>query len=208
MLNRRLRAEARVAHVAHHVQRTRKMIHDKQQLYDRNPEAWNAYLAEGNARQPRKRVAADVIVRDTESRLLLVDPIYKPDWDLPGGMAEANEPPIEAAARELREELGLSIELGPVLCVDWIEPHGPWDDTLVFVFDGGTLARTEIDALCITDQELDGFRFCTREEAAELLRPYVWQRAANALDALRTGRAHYFHRARPPAPEPARPPRP
>src|SRR4051794_10646875 len=98
------------------------------------PTAWNAYLAEGNARQPRKRVAADVIVRDQRGRLLLVNPNYKPDWNVPGGMVEANEPPIEAAARELREELGLTVQIGPLLAVDWIEPHGPWDDTLVFVF--------------------------------------------------------------------------
>jgi 8-oxo-dGTP diphosphatase len=167
--------------------------HDKK-LYERDPDAWNAHLAEGNARQPRKRVAADVIVRDHDDRLLLVNPSYKPDWDLPGGMAEANEPPIEAAARELREELGVSIEIGPLLCVDWIPPHGPWDDTIVFVFDGGVLSRARIDSLQITDDELAAFRFCPRQEAAELLRPYVWQRAESALDALRTGRAQYFHR--------------
>jgi 8-oxo-dGTP diphosphatase len=171
------------------------------QLYERDPEAWNAYLAEGNARQPRKRVAADVIVRDEQDRLLLVNPTYKPDWDLPGGMAEANEPPIDAAARELREELGLTIVIGNLLAVDWIEPHGPWDDTLVFVFDGGTLTAGTIETLRITDDELAGFRFCTPDEAAGLLRPYVWQRAANALDALATGRARYFHRAASPHPE-------
>jgi 8-oxo-dGTP diphosphatase len=169
------------------------------QLYERDPEAWNAHLAEGNARQPRKRVAADVIVRDEHGRLLLVNPNYKPDWDLPGGMAEANEPPIDAAARELREELGLTIEIESLLTVDWIEPHGPWDDTLVFVFDGGVLPRAAIDALHITDDELSGFRFCTPDEAAELLRPYVWQRAANALAAVKTGRAQYFHRGAAPA---------
>src|SRR5215212_9502639 len=177
------------------------MAHDKQ-LYERDAEAWNAYLAEGNARQPRKRVAANVIVCDDDGRLLLVNPNYKPDWDLPGGMAEANEPPIEAAARELHEELGLAIHIGALLAVDWIEPHGPWDDTLVFVFDGGTLAPEQVANLQITDDELAGFRFCTRDEAGDLLRPYVWQRAANALDALTTGRAQYFHRAAAPAQDP------
>jgi len=33
-----------------------------------------AYLAEGNARQARKRVAADVLIRDRAGRVLLVDP--------------------------------------------------------------------------------------------------------------------------------------
>ena len=80
------------------------------ELYERDPEAWNAYLAEGNAKQARKRVSADAIVRDSSGRILLVDPTYKPDWDLPGGMAEANEPPADALRRELREELGLDIQ--------------------------------------------------------------------------------------------------
>jgi 8-oxo-dGTP diphosphatase len=168
------------------------------QLYERDPEAWNAHLAEGNARQPRKRVAADVIVRDEQGRLLLVNPNYKPDWDLPGGMAEANEPPIAAAARELREELGLTIAIGDLLAVDWIEPHGPWDDTLVFVFDGGVLSTAAIEALRIMDDELSGFRFSTPPEAAELLRPYVWQRAATALEAIASGRARYIHRGEAP----------
>jgi 8-oxo-dGTP diphosphatase len=169
---------------------------DKRPLYERDPEAWNASLAEGNARQPRKRVATDVIIRDGNDRLLLVNPTYKPDWDLPGGMAEANEAPIDAARRELWEELGLRVDITALLCVDWIPPHGPWDDTVVFVFDGGILSPDAIAALRLSDDELSDFRFCALHDAAELLRPYVWQRADTALAALRAGQgpARYVHR--------------
>ncbi len=75
-------------------------------LYERDPEAWQAYLAEGNAKQPRKRVSADVILRDSRGRILLVDPKYKPDWDVPGGMAEANEPPTDTVRRDLTQPSG------------------------------------------------------------------------------------------------------
>ena len=43
-------------------------------LYERDPVAWQAYLAEGDATQPRKRVGADVLIRDHQGRILLVDP--------------------------------------------------------------------------------------------------------------------------------------
>ncbi|GGK55880.1 hypothetical protein GCM10010094_15370 [Streptomyces flaveus] len=74
-----------------------------------DPEAWNAYLAEGNAKQARKRVAVDVLLRDPAGRVLLVNPTYKPDWDMPGGMAEGSEPPERTVERELMEELGLRV---------------------------------------------------------------------------------------------------
>jgi 8-oxo-dGTP diphosphatase len=159
--------------------------------------AWEAYLAEGNAKQARKRVAADVLVRDDSQRILLVDPSYKPDWDLPGGMAEANEPPLEAARREVREELGLELTASRLLCVDWVSPHGPWDDTLMFLFDGGMLTAAEIASLRLLDEELAAYRFCTEDQAAHLLRPYVWRRAQAALQALRTGRVCYLQDGQP-----------
>ena len=156
-------------------------------LYERDPEAWNAHLAEGNAKQARKRVSADVILRDAHGRILLVDPRYKPDWDLPGGMAEANEPPADAVRRELREELGLDLQVGYLLCVDWISPHGPWDDLVNFIFDGGVLDERAIASLRLMDDELRAYDLFDEGQVKERLRPYVWRRVRVALEALTTG---------------------
>ncbi|MCA1606964.1 MAG: NUDIX hydrolase [Acidobacteria bacterium] len=162
-------------------------------LYKSDPEAWRAHLAEGNAKQPRKRVSVDAIIRDTFGRLLLVDPTYKPDWDTPGGMAEANEPPHLAVQREVREELGLNLRVDRLLCVDWVAPHGPWDDLIVFIFDGGMLTEQQISTLQPADNEVAAFEFCDEEQAAQRLRPYVWQRIKAALDALTTGTTQYLN---------------
>ncbi|MBU6534029.1 NUDIX domain-containing protein [Streptomyces sp. NPDC057245] len=157
-------------------------------------DAWNAYLAEGNAKQARKRVAADVLLRDPSGRVLLVNPTYKPAWDLPGGMAEANEPPEDTARRELMEELGLRVTLLGLLVVDWVAPHGPWDDQLAFVFDGGTLDEDEdeADRLRPRDDELSEAAFVTAPEAAARLRNRTRRRFEHALHALDAERPLYL----------------
>ncbi|MFF5230696.1 NUDIX domain-containing protein [Dactylosporangium sp. NPDC000521] len=162
-------------------------------LYERDPAAWRAHLAEGNRIQPRKRVSADVLFRDDGGRILLVDPQYKPAWDLPGGMVEANEPPLTAAIREVAEELGLEYAGGDLLVVDWVAPHEPWDDLLAFIFDGGVLSADQQRSIRLEDGELNAARFCTVPEARTLLRPYVSRRVDQALDAFATGRTHYLH---------------
>lgn len=153
-------------------------------LWERDSAAWTARLAEGNATQPRKRVSADAIIRDERGHVLVVRPTYKPGWDIPGGMAEANEPPDHAVRRELREELGLDLTVGRLLSVDWVPPHGPWDDMLAFVFDGGELSTSQIRALHPTDHEIADFSFCQLSELADLLSTRLARRIAAAYDVL------------------------
>jgi 8-oxo-dGTP diphosphatase len=166
-------------------------------LYRSDPEAWQAHLAEGNATQARKRVSGDALIRDHAGRILLVDPGYKPGWDLPGGMAEANEPPAECVQREVREELGLDLSPGPVLCVEWVPPHGPWDDLLAFIFDVGVLPPGLIAAIQLLDGELEGFEFCDEGQAAKRLGPRTWRRTAAALAAGYAGRVAYLQDGHP-----------
>ncbi|MEU3567109.1 NUDIX hydrolase [Kitasatospora sp. NPDC036755] len=155
-------------------------------------QAWNAYLAEGNARQARKRVSADVILRDRAGRILTVNPTYKEGWDLPGGMAEANEPPDEAAVRELREELGLEIRIHRLLVVDWVAPHGPWDDQIAFIFDAGTLPPTRAAGVRPHDDELSEAVFLPASEVAERLRIRQRNRLNAAVRAIADGGTRYL----------------
>jgi len=168
-------------------------VNSEAPLYESDPEAWRAHLVEGNAKQPRKRVSADAIIRNRRGCLLLVNPTYKPDWDTPGGMAEANEPPHLAVQRELKEELGLDLRVGRLLCIDWVAPHGPWDDLIVFIFDAGKLTEQQVSTLRPLDNELATFEFCNEEQAAQRLRPYVWRRTQAALHALTTGTTQYLN---------------
>lgn len=151
-----------------------------------------AYFAEGNAKQARKRVAAKVLIRDENGAVLLVNPNYKEFWDLPGGMAEANEAPRLAAQREVLKELGIELTIGRLLALDWAGPQGPWDDQLVFTFDGGVLVAEDQRRLQVSDPELSSFEFVAVDDAGTRLRADVADRLVRTLAAVGTAGASYW----------------
>lgn len=151
-----------------------------------------SWLAEGNAKQARKRISAKVVIRDEAGRIILVNPTYKEYWDLPGGMVEANEPPRRAAEREITEELGFHPKIGDLLGIDWIGSHGPWDDQLIFTFDGGILADVAMRKLRIVDGEISEFGFFLSSNASRLLRNDVAQRLMHAVESLETYHIRYM----------------
>lgn len=57
-------------------------------------------------------------MRDADGRLLLIRRGHAPDaglWSLPGGRVEPGEEAAVAAAREVHEETGLVVAVGPLL---------------------------------------------------------------------------------------------
>ena len=98
------------------------------------PEGFRSLL---NSFLPRKRAISQMLIRDTDDRVLLCQLTYKQDWDLPGGVVEVGESPQLAVAREVSEELGLDIKAGSLVLTDWLPPWGGWDDAICLVFDGG-----------------------------------------------------------------------
>lgn len=69
--------------------------------------------------------------------MLLVNPTYKPPWEIPGGIVEEGESPLVGCARELEEELGWTGEIGRLLVVDWLPSLLDRGDRILFVFDAG-----------------------------------------------------------------------
>ena len=139
-------------------------------------------------------VAAAVLLFDEQDRVLLVDPVYKPGWEFPGGVVEEGESPRDAAVREVAEELGLAVPATRLrlLLTDW-EPHrGPRSGGLRLVFDGGTLSAEQREQLALPEDELRGWRFMAREEWTALLPENKRARLDAALRCRRESRVGYL----------------
>ena len=53
---------------------------------------------------------AAIVLRDAQGRVLSVRKGSSPRFQMPGGKLEAHESPLEAALREVREEVGLDLK--------------------------------------------------------------------------------------------------
>jgi 8-oxo-dGTP diphosphatase len=136
----------------------------------------------------RKWMAAGALCRDQEGRVLMVDPVYRDTWDVPGGVVEADESPHAACRREVAEEIGLDRPLGRVLAVDWVPSKPDYPEGVVVIYDGGVLTAAERAGIRVPEEELDGFAFVPPGEVAERVEPIVGRRIHACLSALQTGK--------------------
>lgn len=134
-----------------------------------------------------KLVSGAALLRDAQGRILLVNPTYKPGWEIPGGIAEKGEPPSVACHREVLEELGLDREVGRLLSVEWRPPRAPLGDGLHFIFDGGSVTPADIAAIHLPEDELSEWGIFTSSEARERLPERLWARVRAALTVAETG---------------------
>jgi len=100
----------------------------------------------------RPRRSARVMVFDPAGRVLLIRCVVQwadgefVFWLTPGGEIEEGETPAQAAVRELREELGLEVEVvGPVYTqANQFEHQGEMRDNVDFVFTAMCAAHAPV----------------------------------------------------------------
>ena len=112
-------------------------------------------------------LASGVLLFDQADRVLLVHQDYgKHLWTTPGGMLEPAESPADAAVREVREELGVDVEL--VHLVGVYSRHRSARPRIGFLFLGRLPDGAEP---AIADPEIDDLGWFRRDTLPEPLAP-------------------------------------
>ncbi|MFF2374942.1 NUDIX domain-containing protein [Streptomyces xiamenensis] len=149
-------------------------------------------LSEYDRKLPRKRVAAGVLFFDANGRVMLVDPVYKDPWEIPGGAVEWDESPRDGAAREVKEELGLAWLPGRLLGIDWIGPRPGRSESMVSIFDGGVLDREQVAGIRLQAEEIRAFEFVGLDQVRERLIPLLARRVEACMSARARGEMIYL----------------
>ncbi|MFE2144528.1 NUDIX domain-containing protein [Streptomyces sp. NPDC059456] len=146
--------------------------------------------ASHRAARPKAITAASVLFTDAVGRVLLVEPAYgRPGrWNLPGGGIDSDlgETPRAAARREVREELGLDLEPGRLLGVNWAHKPG-YPARIRFLYDGGVLDSAALDRIRVAPFELVGWRAVPAGELRALVKPSLRRQIEACLRARAEG---------------------
>jgi len=147
---------------------------------------------------PRIPASAGGLIFDDGGRLLIVDPTYKAHWTIPGGIMEAEgETPWEACRREVREEVGLVVEHGRLVAVDFLRPKPAKPGGLRFLFDCGVLPESALRSITLQEEELSEYRLVEPAVALELLSGPLRRRVGAALEVLDREECVYLEDGRP-----------
>jgi 8-oxo-dGTP diphosphatase len=143
----------------------------------------------------RATAAAGALFFDRDDRVLLVQPTYKEQREIPGGHVEPGETPYQACVREVREELGIEPPIGRLLVADWA-PHPTRGDKILFVFDGDELDAGTLERIRFADGELSAYGFYPVGELDELLIDRLARRVKAAVVARELGETVYLEHGR------------
>jgi len=129
---------------------------------------------------PTIPASAGAVVRGRKGRLLILKPTYKGGWTIPGGVVEIGESPWEACRRETKEECGLEVSAGRLVCVDFLRPKPGRPGGMRFLFDCGVLDDAVLGTVVIQLAEIAQSRILPLDTALPLLSGPVRRRVRAA----------------------------
>lgn len=145
-----------------------------------------------NSVTPRKRLIAHTLLLDAAGRVALCETSFKPDWELPGGIVEPGESPLDGCRREVVEELGIDVVLDRVLVLDWLKPYLGWDDALEVIYGAPPLSAEQVEAVRADGREILAVHWLDLDAALARVAPFAVGRLRAAWAAAHDGRTRYL----------------
>lgn len=144
--------------------------------------------------QPKKRVAAGILIFNKSNELLIVKPSYLEKWLWIGGGAEDNESPMATALRECQEEIGKVPANIWLAFVNYMptQPTGQ-NDMLQFLFTANHVEADFFNSLILQKNEVDDAMFVPVAKLGDYLHDFR-ARAVQTYYANRSqSRTLYLH---------------
>ena len=130
---------------------------------------------------PAIPVSAGALIFDKAGRLLILKPTYKSGWTIPGGVMEADgETPWEACRREVREETGIDVRTGRLVCMDFRRPRPGRPGGIRFLFRCAPIGGKHLATIAVQPEEIAEYRIVALPDALQLLRPPIRRRVRAA----------------------------
>jgi 8-oxo-dGTP diphosphatase len=137
-----------------------------------------------SAALPAIPASSGALIFDQAGRLLILKPTYKSGWTIPGGVMEAGgETPWQACQREVREECGIEVRSGQLVCVDFRPPHPGNPGGIRFLFHCGAVGEDSLATIVLQPEEISEYRLAALPEAFSLLRHPIRRRVRAATSA-------------------------
>jgi len=143
-------------------------------LFGRLPASVRRFIVRRVA--PTWTAGAVAIIERSDGRWLMVKPVYRQGWSLPGGLIDRGEAAADAAVREFWEELGLRIRVEK-------QPWVVFDSTMrqvEMVFRGELIDEIDLDSVTVRSDELDDVGWFSPDEL-----PSVERETLNVVAAIR-----------------------
>jgi len=141
---------------------------------------------------PKKRMGAGALFFNEKNELLIVNPTYKEGWSIPGGVVDKGESPLVCCAREVKEEIGLDVEIKKLVCVNYNSATDDKPENMQFIFHGGTLSLEQIKSIRLQEEELSEYKFLPIKQALTMLSKKLANRIPKALRVLEGGSCAYL----------------
>lgn len=113
-----------------------------------------------------------LLLEDSEGKILIVKASYKDYWTLPSGIIEHQESPIEAAVRETKEEVGITVNPSEVSLFKIVFRRSDFICTYKFIFKA-FLSEEMKTSFALQTDELSEYAFVSKEDILKADREYT-----------------------------------